>query len=171
MSIDYNYRMKVFLHLKILSTLIIFFLLFNSVSLTLVNVKDNKVMNCGIVSKFFFAKDFSMNVVEKMFTNKMQKNKQDNKTSKKEQDTNQNNVFLLPYTQVTSFLNFEFNNFVNAISLYTYDCSKSVLDYPLKIPFWRLIFLILILKLLFSVLPRSISINYNKKNIERACIV
>ena len=87
--------MKVFLNLKLLSTLIVFFLLFNVVSLTMINVKDNKVMSFGIVAKFFSAKDFSMNVVEKMFAQKMQKNKHDNNTNKKEEDNNQNNVVLL----------------------------------------------------------------------------
>ena len=163
--------MKVFLKLKLISIIVTFFLLFNFISLTLVNVKDTKIMSFGIVAQFFSAKNFSMNVVEKMFAQKMQKNKHDNNTNKKEEDNNQNNVVLLSNTAITALFNFEYTNFVNTITLYTYDCSKKLLDYPLKIPFWRLIFLLLILKILFNVLPRSISINYNKKNIERACIV
>ena len=50
----------------------------------LTNVKDNKVINFGIVAQFFSAKNFSMDIVEKMFAQKMQNNKQDNKTNKKE---------------------------------------------------------------------------------------
>ena len=140
-------------------------------SLTLTNVKDNKVINFGIVAQFFSAKNFSMDIVEKMFAQKMQNNKQDNKTNKKEEKNNKSNDFLMSNTEITSLVNFEFTNFVSTVALYTYDCSKTILDYPLKIPFWRLIFLLLILKILFNVLPRSISVNYNKKNIEWACIV
>ena len=45
-------------------------------------------------------------------------------------------------------------------------------EYPIKIPFLQCIFLILLLRLLFVVLPRSISANYNNMNIEEgACIV
>lgn len=163
--------MKVFFKLKLVSILVAFFLFFNMLSLTLTNVKDNKVVNLGIVAQFFSAKNFSMDIVEKMFAQKMQNNKQDNKTNKKEENNNQNNVVLLSNTAITSLFNFEFSNFVSTIAVYTCECSKTILDYPLKIPFWRLIFLLLILKVLFNVLPRSISINYNKKNIERACIV
>ncbi len=163
--------MKVFFKLKLVSILVTFFLFFNILSLMLTNVKDNKVINFGIVAQFFSAKNFSMDIVEKMFAQKMQNNKQDNKTNKKEENNNQNNVVLLSNTAITSLFNFEFSNFTSTITVYTYECSKTILDYPLKIPFWRLIFLLLILKILFNVLPRSISINYNKKNIERACIV
>ena len=163
--------MKFFLKLKLVSTIVTFFLLFNFISLTLVRVKDTKVTSFGIVAQFFSAKNFSMNVIEKMFAQKMQKNKQNNKTNKKEENNNKSNDFLIPNTEITSLVNFEFTNFVSTVALYTYDCSKTILDYPLKIPFWRLIFLLLILKILFNVLPRSISINYNKKNIEWACIV
>ena len=163
--------MKVFFKLKLVSIFVTFFLFFNILSLMLTNVKDNKVINFGIVAQFFSAKNFSMGIVEKMFAQKMQNNKKDNKTNKKEENNNQNNVVLLSNTAITSLFNFEFSNFTSTIAVYTYECSKTILDYPLKIPFWRLIFLLLILKILFNVLPRSISINYNKKNIERACIV
>ena len=163
--------MKVFINLKSVSILMTFFLFFNFVSLTLVNVKDNKAVSFGIVAKFFSVKNFSTDIVEKMFVQKMQKNKHNNKTNKKEQNKNQNMLVSLLNSEITSVFNFEFNNFISTIILYTYDYSKQILDYPLKIPFWRCIFLLLILKILFNVLPRSISINYNKKNIERACIV
>ena len=75
--------MKVFFKLKLVSILVAFFLFFNMLSLTLTNVKDNKVVNLGIVAQFFSAKNFSMDIVEKMFAQKMQNNKQDNKTNKK----------------------------------------------------------------------------------------
>lgn len=46
------------------------------------------------------------------------------------------------------------------------------IEYPIKIPFWQCIFLVLLLRLLFVVLPRSISVNYSNINIERGtCIV
>ena len=164
--------MKVFFKLRLLSTLITFFLLFNFISLTIVNIKDTKVISFGIVAQFFSAKNFSMNVVEKMFAQKMQKNKQDNKANKKDQENNKNSiVFLLPNVNIMSMFGFAFYNFTDSVAIYTYEYVNRILDYPLKIPFWRLIFLLLILKILFNVLPRSISINYNKKNIERACIV
>ena len=161
-----------FFKLRLLSTLITFFLLFNFISLTIVNIKDTKVISFGIVAQFFSAKNFSMNVVEKMFAQKMQKNKQDNKANKKDQENNKNSiVFLLPNVNIMSMFGFAFYNFTDSVAIYTYEYVNRILDYPLKIPFWRLIFLLLILKILFNLLPRSISINYNKKNIEGACIV
>ncbi len=163
--------MKVFPKLKLVSILVAFFLFFNSLSLTLANIKDNRVISFGIVAQFFSAKNFSMDIVKKMFAQKMQNNKQNNETNEKEQDNNQNNVVLLPNIGIMSLFNIGYNNLVGTNVLYTYDCSKTILNYPLKIPCWRLIFLLLLLKLLFNVLPRSISINYNKRNIEKACIV
>ena len=74
-------------------------------------------------------------------------------------------VTILSSTNIIS------NIFLSTNIAYTQTCLDKEINYPLKIPFWQLIFLLLILKILFNVLPRSISINYNKKNIERACIV
>ena len=113
--------MKVFLKLKLVSILVTFFLFFNMLSLMLTNVKDNKVINFGIVAQFFSAKNFSMDIVEKMFAQKMQNNKQDNKTNKKEENNNQNNVVLLSNTAITSLFNFEFSNFTSTITVYTYE--------------------------------------------------
>lgn len=165
--------MKVFFKLKLVSIFVTSFLIFNIISLILINVKNNKVDNFGIVAQFFSVKNFSTDIVGKMFLQKIQKHKKDNKANKKEQNNNQNNLLLLSGVQIISSINFEFNNFaqtLSIISLYTYNL-KTILNYPLKIPFWRIIFLLLILKILFNVLPRSISINYNKKYIEGACIV
>ena len=45
-------------------------------------------------------------------------------------------------------LNFKSNSVINDV------------DYPLKIPFWEFIFFILLFKMLFNVLPRSVSVKY-----------
>ena len=164
--------MKVPLKNKALSLFVVFFLVLNFMSLTITNIKNTDVIKSSIVEHFFAVKTFSDDIVankkkKKMNGNKQQKN---NKNSDKK-DFNKITEFLVPSmvykTTLTS--TFNFNN-VNIEFIANY-LSKEI-EYPLKIPFWLLsVFLLLLTKILFNVLPRSISVNYNKMYIERACIV
>ena len=171
MHIDYNYHMKVFF--KALSLFIVFFLMFNISSLILTNIKYNGVSCLTITEHFFSDRNFSDDIIESLFLQKMQSNKQHKKNDESKQKDNKFDYFLLSNKIVPTITN------VNTFSCMLPDiknvCAKTCLsneiNYPLKIPFWKIIFLLLILKVLFNVLPRSISINYNRKNIERACIV
>ena len=64
------------------------------------------------------------------------------------------------------------NLLVSNINIFMPEKFVADVEYPIKIPFLQCIFLILLLRLLFVVLPRSISVNYNKVNIDTgACIV
>ena len=164
--------MKVPLKNKALSLFVVFFLVLNFMSLTITNIKNTDVIKSSIVEHFFAVKTFSDDIVANMLSQKMNGNKQqkNNKNSDKK-DFNKITEFLVPSmvykTTLTS--TFNFNN-VNIEFIANY-LSKEI-EYPLKIPFWLLsVFLLLLTKILFNVLPRSISVNYNKMYIERACIV
>ena len=80
------------------------------------------------------------------------------------------NDYMLPVVISTVFTGIFFCSCLYKVFVNS-DLLNKIIEYPLKIPFWLSIFLLLLIKILFNVLPRSISINYNKKYIERACIV
>lgn len=167
--------MKVFSNLKILSLFVIFFLMFNIFSLILNNIKNGEFIGLNVTEQFFSVKNFSDNIIKQMLSNKMFTNKQhkkDSKNSKKEQNNNKFYEFLLPSITlpVLSSSYFSFNMYA-FVSFHVINYLSTEIEYPLKIPFLLCIFLMLILKMLFNILPRSISINYNKMYIERACIV
>ena len=171
MYIDYNYHMKVFF--KTISLFIVFFLMFNICSLILTNIKHNGISCLTVTEHFFSDKSFSYDIIESLFLQKMQGNKQHKKNDESKQKDNKFDGFLLSNKIVPVITN------VNTFSYMLSDiknvcvsvCLNNEINYPLKIPFWKIIFLLLILKVLFNVLPRSISVNYNIKNIEMACIV
>ena len=166
--------MRVFLEKKILSLFIIFFLMFNFMSLTITNIKSSGVIKSSMVEHFFAVKTFSDDIVANMLSQKMNGNKQ--QKSKKDTDKkglNKITEFLIPSIVYKTTLNsnLNFNNVNNGVLFITNYLSKEI-EYPLKIPFWLLsVFLLLLTKILFNVLPRSISVDYNKMYIERACIV
>lgn len=166
--------MKVSLKNKALSLFVVLFLMLNFMSLTITSIKYSGVIKSSIVEHFFAVKTFSDDIVAKMLSQKMNGNKQQNSnkdTDKK--DFNKITEFLVPAVVYKTTLNsnFNFNNINNDILFMTNYLSKEI-EYPLKIPFWLLsVFLLLLTKILVNVLPRSISVDYNKMYIERACIV
>lgn len=165
--------MKVFFKIKFLSFFVMFFLLFNVFSLALTNLGYNENIKLSMTEQFFSVRCFSDNIIGKLLLQKMQSGKQNKKNNESKQKNNVVKDFLLSEAIVPIQLSI---NYVSLLSLdmgnnYVQLCLDKDINYPLKIPFWQIIFLLLILKMLFVVLPRSISINYNKKNIERACIV
>jgi hypothetical protein len=165
--------MKVFYKIKILSLSVMFFLLFNIGSLILTNIKCSDILCLSVTERFFSDRNFSDDIIESLFLQKMQGDKQHKKNDESKQKDNKFDGFLVSDKIVPVITN------VNTFSYMLSDiknvcvsvCLNSEINYPLKIPFWKIIFLLLILKVLFNVLPRSISVNYNIKNIERACIV
>ena len=100
------------------------------------------------------------------------KSSQQNKENKKQKDTNFFYEYLLP-VEITLPTVLGISNLVTSdISVFMLEKFVVEVEYPIKIPFLQCIFLILLLRLLFVVLPRSISANYNNMNIEEgACIV
>ena len=166
--------MKVSLKNKALSLFIMLFLMFNFASLIITNIKNTDVVKSSMVEHFFAVKTFSDDIVANMLSQKMNGNKQQrSKENTDKKDFNKITEFLVPSTVYKTTLNssFNFNNINNGILFITNYFSKEI-EYPLKIPFWLLsVFLLLLTKILFNVLPRSISVDYNKMYIERACIV
>ncbi|MBR3627588.1 MAG: hypothetical protein IKN42_01935, partial [Elusimicrobia bacterium] len=111
-------------------------------------------------------------LISKMMDNNS--SKQTNNTKKDKEE----NLKFLEYLLPVTFINF--SSIANSFNIYPikhlansiYIYFVTEIDYPIKIPFLRCIFLLLLLKLIFSILKRSISINYNMINIDkRACIV
>ncbi|WP_372519813.1 hypothetical protein [Candidatus Ruminimicrobiellum ovillum] len=142
-------------------------------SLTITNIKSSNVIKSGIVEHFFAAKSFSDDIVANMLSKKMNGNKQKSKKDTDKKDFNKITEFLVPSIVYKTSLNFgfSFNNVNNGVLFLINYLSKEI-EYPLKIPFWLLsVFLLLLIKILFNVLPRSISVDYNKMYIEGACIV
>ena len=166
--------MKVSLKNKALSLFIMLFLVFNFASLIITNIKNTDIVKSSMVEHFFAVKTFSDDIVANMLSQKMNGNKQQrSKKNTDKKDFNKITEFLVPSTVYETTLNssFNFNNINNGILFITNYFSKEI-EYPLKIPFWLLsVFLLLLTKILFNVLPRSISVDYNKMYIERACIV
>ena len=166
--------MKVSLKNKALSLFIVLFLMFNFMSLTITNIKNSDIVKSSIIEHFFAVKTFSDDIVANMLSQKMNGNKQENsKKNSDKKDFNKITEFLVPSIVYKTTLNssFNFNNINKGILLLTNYLSKEI-EYPLKIPFWLLsVFLLLLTKILFNVLPRSISVDYNIQNIEGACIV
>ncbi|MCR4663432.1 MAG: hypothetical protein K5622_06080, partial [Endomicrobiaceae bacterium] len=86
--------MKVFFKIKILSLFVVFFLIFNIVSLILTNIKYNTFSNLSITEQFFSVRTFSNDIVEKLFSQKMQDNKPQKKNDESKQKNEENNYFL-----------------------------------------------------------------------------
>ena len=166
--------MKVSLKNKALSFFVVLFLMFNFMSLTITNIKNTDVIKSSIIEHFFAVKTFSDDIVANMLSQKMNGNKQQNsKKDTDKKDFNKITEFLVPAIVYKTTLNLSFNaNNINSDILFLTNYLSKEIEYPLKIPFWLLsVFLLLITKILFNVLPRSISVDYNKMYIERACIV
>jgi len=139
----------------------------------------------NILSVYFISKgnfnDIKNSSIEQIFSTIQQPinmllqnidNKTKNNTNnKKEKNSKKDN--LEEYMLSPNIINISENSsisFTKTIThLYLSVFINTDIEYPLKIPFYSFIFILLILKLLFSILPRSISI-YNIKNIEEACI-
>ncbi|MDD5102129.1 MAG: hypothetical protein PHH62_03995 [Endomicrobiaceae bacterium] len=119
-----------------------------------------------VVSKFFKVLNFSNDIVSSM-------GKQKTTTqNKKNTQTKKDNVWDISFTSISiNYANYENikNELKQQISILTNLFSAQYLiDYPLKIPFWRIIVFILLFRMLFNVLPRSISIRKNI-NYRQAC--
>ncbi len=100
------------------------------------------------------------------------KSAQQNKGNKTQKDTNFFYEYLLPVEITLPTVSSISNLLTSNINVFMSENFVAEVEYPIKIPFLQCIFLILLLRLLFVVLPRSISVNYNNINIEEgACIV
>lgn len=163
--------MEKYINLKFISFLLIVLFSLNIFSSTLSLCKEKISVKTSSFEQIFSALNMPSKVLSNILKNKIgntANNKQNNKQN--ENKTVKTNEYLLPVLNSIVFSGIYFYNSLSKIIEYGYFLIK-VVEYPLKIPFWLSIFLLLIIKILFNVLPRSISINYNIKHIERACIV
>jgi hypothetical protein len=161
--------MKVSLMKKCLSFFIILFVLTNCIVLSFSDKTDGAMKNSSL-EQILFAVHSHVDILSTMA--QTNKNTQQ-KNNKKEQETN--SYFyecLLPVAITLPSVSSISSLLVSNINIFISEKFVAEVEYPIKIPFLQCIFLILLLRLLFVVLPRSISVNYNKVNIDTgACIV
>ena len=132
-------------------------------------IADNFVKGSSL-EQILFAVQTPSDILSSMM--QTDKTSQQNKENKKQKDTNFFYEYLLPVEITLPTVSSISNLLTSNVSIYVTENFVSEVEYPIKIPFLQCIFLILLLRLLFVVLPRSISVNYNNINIERgACIV
>jgi len=152
-----------------LSLLITLFFLFNFLFLSLFNDKESVIVKNSSLEQILSALQNPTDMLSKIMDNNSA-TKTDN--TKKNAEQNSKTVeYVLPVATINFFLSDDFCLYSLKKSVnYIYDYYRKI-DYPIKIPFLECIFLLLLLKLILSILERSILINYNKINIDRACIV
>ena len=164
--------MKKSLITQCLTLLIIIFFCVNFLSLSLFNGKELTLIKNSSFEQILSVLQMPTDLISKMMDNNS--SKQTNNTKKDKEE----NLKFLEYLLPVTFINF--SSIANSFNIYPikhlansiYIYFVTEIDYPIKIPFLRCIFLLLLLKLIFSILKRSISINYNMINIDkRACIV
>ena len=164
--------MKKSLIIQCLTLLIIMFFCINFLSLSLFNGKESMLVKSSSFEQVLSVLQTPTDLISKMMDNNS--SKQTNNTKKDKEE----NLKFLEYLLPVTFINF--SSIANSFNIYPikhlansiYIYFVTEIDYPIKIPFLRCIFLLLLLKLIFSILKRSISINYNMINIDkRACIV
>ena len=133
------------------------------------NDKTNSAMKYSSLEQILSVVNSPIDILSKMT--------QPNKTTQKDnnkKEQKQNSYFyecLLPIEIMIPTV-FNIGNLFSAdISAFVTENFVADVEYPIKIPFLNCVFLLLILKLIFTMLKRSISINYNRINIDRACIV
>ena len=132
-------------------------------------IADNFVKGSSL-EQILFAVQTPSDILSSMM--QTDKTSQQNKENKKQKDANFFYEYLLPVEITLPTVSSISNLLTSNINVFMSENFVAEVEYPIKIPFLQCIFLILLLRLLFVVLPRSISVNYNNINIERgACIV
>ena len=159
-----------YINLRFISFIVMFMFLFNIFSLSLNYEKRNVLIKTTFTEQFFSALNLPSDIVSKILQEKQNPYDTNRKNNTDKDKTFVVNDYMLPVVISTVFTGLFFGSCLYKVFI-SNDLLNKVIEYPLKIPFWLSIFLLLLIKILFNVLPRSISINYNKKYIERACIV
>ena len=160
--------MKVSLIKKCLSFFVILFVLTNSLVLSF-NNEANGAMKNSSLEQILFAVYSPIDILSTI----TQTDKSQQKNNKEEQETNSYSYeCLLPVAITLPTISSISNLLVSNINIFISENFVADVEYPIKIPFLECIFILLMLRLLFVVLPRSISVNYNKVNIDTGtCIV
>ncbi|MBQ1609415.1 MAG: hypothetical protein II090_00590 [Elusimicrobia bacterium] len=132
-------------------------------------IADNFVKGSSL-EQILFAVQTPSDILSSMM--QTDKSAQQNKGNKTQKDTNFFYEYLLPVEITLPTVSSISNLLTSNINVFMSENFVAEVEYPIKIPFLQCIFLILLLRLLFVVLPRSISVNYNNINIEEGtCIV
>lgn len=160
-----------YINLRFISFIVMFMFLFNIFSLSLNYEKRNVLIKTTFTEQFFSALNLPFNLMSTLVQEKQNNSAQDKKNnSKKDNKAFDLRDCILPVVISLMFRCLFGYSYISRVVINN-DILNKIIEYPLKIPFWLSVFLLLLIKILFNVLPRSISINYNKKYIERACIV
>ena len=161
--------MKVSLMKKCISFFIVLFVLTNCLVLSF-DDKSNTAMKYSSIEQILFAVHSPIDILSKMTQTDKTTQKDSNK--KNQNDKSFYYECLLPVAITLPTMSNISNLLTTNINVFISENFITDVEYPIKIPFWQCIFILFMLRLLFIVLPRSISVNYNKMNIEKgACIV
>lgn len=144
--------------IKTLSFFIILLFVLNIFSLSFCFEKNNISVTSSLVGKFFASINMTTDILSTMFPQTAQNETHTKKTNKEE---NKNFIKINEYIGTTNlaitvlilsmiFVVSKTKNLMNFVN--------TLRSYPLKIPLRACIFLLLIKKILFNVLPRSVSI-------------
>ena len=161
--------MKGYLSLRFISVFIIVLFVFNIFSLTFDYKKENTLTKIALVEHFFSTVNFPTDIISKMVKSKTAPQNMpetDNKIKLKIKEY----VLSLNILSFTEKVSSVYNKLLS-FCIGSNNIFAENIEYPLKIPFWRSIILLLLMRLLFNILPRSVSIKYSVKYMGRACIV
>jgi len=141
--------------------------LFNASAMSLKSYTTVNSAGTGSLSAgFFSAVNFSNNIVSSMIKDS---GVAGNKIKNVVQSESVFDVVFIPIGQTFKSA---YKNIKNELKKNEYLQLKSLsvgdVDYPLKIPFWEFIFFILLFRMIFNVLPRSVSVT-GMLNREQAC--
>lgn len=169
MDMNMNMLRKQYLFI-ILSLGISFCFLFNAFAVCLENC-DMSFNNGGVgnfAAEFFAVTNMSNDIVSSMIKDS---GVAGSKIKNVVQYDNVFDVVFIPIGQTS--LKSAYKNIKNELKKNEYLQLKSLsntgdVDYPIKIPFWEFIFFVLLFRMIFNVLPRSVSVT-GMLNRELAC--
>ena len=162
--------MKVSLMKQCISLFVFLFVFANCLAVPFSKGMADSFVKSSSLEQILFAVQTPSDILSSMM--QTDKSAQQDKENKKQKDTNFFYEYLLPVEINLPAVSSISNLLISNINVFMSENFVAEVEYPIKIPFLQCIFLILLLRLLFVVLPRSISVNYNNTNIEKgACIV
>ncbi len=155
--------------LKILSYFIVLFFSINIFALTGFFNAKSVVTDGSAIEQFYSTVSVPSDIIGKMMSGKAQnKTSADGTQSKDSKDNFKINEYVVTATVVISMLT---AGFVLCRDRDLKEYLVKVIKYPLKIPLRVEIFLLMIMKMLFNVLPRSSEDNVFVYGVRKACVL
>ena len=161
--------MKVSLMKQCISLFVFLFVFANCLAMPFSNGTANSFVKNSSLEQILFAVQTPSDILSTMM--QTDKSAQQNKENKEQKDESLFYECLLPVEITLPAISSISNLLITNVNIFISENFVADVEYPIKIPFLNCVFLLLILKLIFTMLKRSISINYNRTNIDRACIV